>query len=284
MVLKGGRGTGKGTLFRVMLMIFGKHGLHLTQPKHLVGNFNAHLRTAVFVFADECLWAGDKAAESALKGLITEPTLAIEPKGRDVTTAPNRIKLVMASNNAFVVPAGADERRYCVIDVSADRAQDHAYFGTLNDWIDNGGAEIFLDHLLTRDLTAFNVRAVPKTAALDRQKVEGMQAVDRWILEALDTGVGMSGDDWTDEPQRVVCDTAANRLNEYCRRSATRGTRPDARGLGRRLNEIFGGGPARVVRLSPSHRARGWTLPGITQAREMAAVAFGLAQYEWGAA
>ncbi len=284
MVLKGGRGTGKGTLFRVMLMIFGRHGLHLTQPKHLVGNFNSHLRTGLFVFADECHWPGDKASEGVLKGLITEPTLAIEMKGRDVFTAPNRIKLVMASNNDWVVPAGADERRYCVIDVSSGRAQDHAYFATLNAWIDSGGAEIFLDHLLARDLSGFNVRAVPKTAALDRQKIEGMPALDRWILEALDTGVGLSGSDWNDDAQRVVCDSAVMRLDAYCRRAATRGARADSRGIGRRLGEVFGIGPATVGRLDGTGRARSWSLPGIAEARAMAAVAFGLAQYEWGAA
>jgi Family of unknown function (DUF5906) len=281
LVLKGGRGTGKGTLFRVMLMIFGKHALHLTQPKHLVGNFNSHLRSALFVFADECHWPGDKAAEGVLKGLITEPTLAVEMKGRDVFTATNRIKLSMATNNDWAVPAGADERRYCVIDVSADRAQDHAYFCTLNDWIDNGGAAIFLDHLLCRDLTGFNVRAVPRTAALDRQKIESMPAVDRWIMEALDTGTGLAGDEWTEAPQRAECDTAVVRFDSYCRKSSARGTRPDTRTIGKRLNEIFGCGPATARRTGTLSR-RAWTLPAITDARSMAARAFGLGQYTWG--
>jgi hypothetical protein len=281
LVLKGGRGTGKGTLFRVMLMIFAKHALHLTQPKHLVGNFNSHLRSALYVFADECHWPGDKAAEGVLKGLITEPTLAVEMKGRDVFTATNRIKLSMATNNDWAVPAGADERRYCVIDVSADRAQDHAYFCTLNDWIDNGGAAIFLDHLLCRDLADFNVRAVPRTAALDRQKIESMPAVDRWIMEALDTGIGLSGDDWTEALQRVECDTAAVRFDSYCRKSSARGTRPDTRTIGKRLNEIFGCGPATSRRTGTLSR-RAWPLPGIADARTAAAKAFGLAQYTWG--
>jgi hypothetical protein len=284
LVLRGGRGTGKGTVFRIMLMIFGRHGLHITQPKHLVGNFNSHLRTALFLFADECHWPGDKASEGVLKGLITEPTIAIEMKGRDVFTAPNRIKLAMASNNDWVVPAGADERRYCVIDVSKDRAQDHAYFAQLNAWIDGNGAAIFLAHLLARDLSAFNVRAVPKTAALDRQKIEGMSALDRWILEALDTGTGVCGVEWTDHPYRAVCDTAVANFDLYCRRASVRGTRADTRTIGRRFNEVFGCGPATVQRNDTQGRGRAWTLPGLQEAQARAAAAFGLAQYEWGAA
>lgn len=124
LVFRGGQGTGKGTAVRAMLAIFGRHALHITQPRHLTGNFNSHLRGALFVFVDEGFWAGDKAGEGVLKGLITEPTLTIEMKGRDVFDASNRLKLVFASNSAWVVPAGADERRYCVIDVSNARAQD----------------------------------------------------------------------------------------------------------------------------------------------------------------
>lgn len=46
MVLRGGQGTGKGTVVRIVLAIFGPHGLHITQPRHLTGNFNSHLRRA----------------------------------------------------------------------------------------------------------------------------------------------------------------------------------------------------------------------------------------------
>ena len=282
LVLRGGRGTGKGTVFRIMLLIFGRHGLHITQPKHLVGNFNSHLRTALFLFADECHWPGDKAAEGVLKGLITEPTIAVEMKGHDVFTAPNRIKLTMASNNDWVIPAGADERRYCVVDVSASRAQDHAYFAALNAWIDGDGAGIFLGYLLGRDLSGFNVRAAPKTAALDRQKIEGMSSLDRWILEGLDTGTGLAGGEWGNDPHRVRCDAALGAFDLYRRRGAARGTPADARAIGRRLGEVFGCGPATVGRLGHLGRVREWTLPGVAQARVSAASAFGLTHYEWG--
>ena len=204
-------------------------------------------------------------------------------KGHDVVSAPNRIKLGMASNNEWVVPAGADERRYCVIDVSSARAQDHTYFAWLNAWIDGDGAAIFLDHLLCRDLSAFNVRAVPQTAALDHQKVEGMSALDRWILDALDTGVGLSGEEWTDARNRATCDGATDRLDVYCKRTAARGSRPDTRAIGRRLAEIFGCGPATSRRLGMTSQ-RAWSLPDLDTARTMAARAFGLTQYVWGLA
>jgi hypothetical protein len=282
-VLRGGQGTGKGTLCRILALIWGPHGLHITQPKHLTGNFNAHLAATRHLFVDEGFWAGDKAGEGVLKGLVTEPTIAIERKCFDVTTTPNRLAIIVAANGIWVVPAGADERRYFVVDVSALRAQDHAYFAALHSWIECDGAAIFLDHLLTRDLSGFNVRAAPKTAALDRQKIEAMPALDRFILEALDTEAGMSGDDWTEAPHRVICDAASARFDNYCRRAAVRGTRADSRAIGRRFGEVFGCGPATMNRVGPGTR-RGWTLPGLTDARRMGAKAFGLAHYVWGQA
>ncbi|MBK7414776.1 MAG: PriCT-2 domain-containing protein [Dechloromonas sp.] len=88
LVIRGGRGTGKGTLARAMLRLFGQHGMQINNGKHLTGNFNSHLRDCVMLNVDEGFWAGDKQAEGVLKGLVTEPTLTVEGKGRDAITAP----------------------------------------------------------------------------------------------------------------------------------------------------------------------------------------------------
>ena len=127
-VLRGLKGTGKGMVGQMLMRIFRNHSLHITHSKHLVGNFNAHLVDALFLFLDEAFWAGDKQGEGTLKALITERTLMIEPKGVDSFPMPNRLKILMASNNDWVVPASADERRYFVLDVPDTRKGDKAYF------------------------------------------------------------------------------------------------------------------------------------------------------------
>jgi hypothetical protein len=60
-VMKGKEGCGKGTLARALLKIMGQHGLAISNAKHLIGNFNGHLRDAVMLFADEAFFAGDRA-------------------------------------------------------------------------------------------------------------------------------------------------------------------------------------------------------------------------------
>ena len=59
---------------------------HISSVDHLAGRFNAHLRDACLLFADEAYWPGDRSDEGTLKRLITEPTLFIEAKGRDGVT------------------------------------------------------------------------------------------------------------------------------------------------------------------------------------------------------
>ena len=104
---------------------------------------------ALFLFLDEAFWAGDKQGEGTLKALITESTLMIEPKGVDSFQMPNRLKILMASNNDWVVPASADERRYFVLDVPDTRKGDKAYFSALAAAIEGDELAALLDYLLS---------------------------------------------------------------------------------------------------------------------------------------
>jgi hypothetical protein len=126
LVLRGGKGSGKGVFGNTLVKIFGEHALHIFHQSHLTGNFNAHLRSCLFLFADEAFWAGDKKGESVLKGLVTEKTLAIEQKGIDVVSCPNRLHVFMAANAEWAVPASHDERRFAVFEVSDRYAKNGA--------------------------------------------------------------------------------------------------------------------------------------------------------------
>jgi hypothetical protein len=144
LVFLGGIGTGKGTLGKAMSLIFGQHARHLSSPEHLTGRFNAHLRQCCFLFGDECYGPKDKSAEGTLKRLITEPTLQIEPKGRDIVEEPNRLHVMLASNNEWVIPAGAHERRYAVQEVADTHQQNPNWFGSIYLEMRSGGLEAML--------------------------------------------------------------------------------------------------------------------------------------------
>jgi hypothetical protein len=187
-VMKGGEGTGKGTLAKALMKIMGHHGLAISNSKHLVGNFNAHLRDVIFLFADEALFAGDRAHVGALKSLITEPYLTVEGKFQNAIQAPNFLHVMMASNEEWVVPASQDARRFFVLEVSEKAKGDHAYFAAIWKQMEAGGYAGMLHELLNTDLSTFNVRSVPSTAGLQRQKKLSLGTTDAWWLDCLERG------------------------------------------------------------------------------------------------
>lgn len=196
LVLKGGRGVGKGTFGNFFGRLFGQHYLYITNARHLVGNFNAHLRDAVFIFADEAFFAGDAAHESVLKGLVTDPLITIEGKYQNAVTARNVTHILMASNKRWVVPSGEDERRFCVLDVSEVRKQERAYFDVIRRQMEGGGLEAMLFDLLAYDLAGFDVFNVPQTEALAEQKTLSLQGPEAWIYRCLQQG-NIGHDVWT---------------------------------------------------------------------------------------
>ena len=189
LVFRGGGGTGKGLLGRAMCRIFGQHGRHVSSPEHLTGKFNAHLQQCCFLFADEAAAPQDKKAEGALKRLITEDTLHIEPKGVDPYEVPNRLSVMMASNHDWVVPASERERRYVVQDVARAHQQDEAWFKPIYSELSNGGHAAMLFDLLAHDLGDWRPRQIVRTAALGQQMDESLSPFDQWWLELLQTGV-----------------------------------------------------------------------------------------------
>lgn len=241
-VMRGGKGIGKGTLGKLMKRIYGSHALQITNVKHLTGNFNGHLRSTLLLFADEAFWAGDKAGESVLKGLVTEPTMTIEQKGVDLYTVPNRLKIIMASNAEWVVPASGDERRFFILDVSEERQGDHDYWTTINRVINSDecvGA--FLSYLLNYDLSNYNIRLPPNTKALDDQKLSSFDPVNAVLFEALSTGE-LGGQDWsTKEPFHYPCNSLRNIAVEYCKSHKRHSyDTPNNTSIGKEIKKTFG--------------------------------------------
>jgi hypothetical protein len=187
-VMRGGEGTGKGTLARAMTRMLGQHGLAISNSKHLTGNFNAHLRDCVFLFADEAFYAGDPSHVGVLKSIITEPYLTIEAKYQNAVQMPNFLHLMMASNEEWVVPAALDARRFFVLEVSGAHANDHDWFGAIWQEMEAGGYEAMLHDLLHHDLTGFNVRRVPDTDGLQEQRKLSLGTSEAWWLDVLHRG------------------------------------------------------------------------------------------------
>lgn len=189
LVFKGGQGVGKGVAAQGFGRLLGSHFIHLSQPDQLVGKFNEHMETAVFIFADEAYVPKDVRHVSVMKALITERQMSVEPKGRVTHQAGNCIHMLLASNAEHIVPAGEDERRFVVFEIpNHDEKQKGAYFEKIERQLEKGGRAALLKMLLELDLSNFNVREVPFTQALQEQKLQSLDAEGNWWYEKLVNG------------------------------------------------------------------------------------------------
>jgi len=188
LVVKGGKGGGKTKFGEMLGGLFSAHHKIVSKAEHVTGKFNKHLEDTLLLQCDEAYWAKNKAAEGALKDLLTNPRITVERKGVDSYSSDNYTRLLFTSNEDFVVPASFDERRFAVFEISMIRQQDTEYFSKLHNWYKFGGAEALLHYLMNYDLTNATPEAAPKTTALDEQKVESMNSIDQWLLSSLEAG------------------------------------------------------------------------------------------------
>jgi len=234
-VLRGDQGVGKGFVARTFGALFGRHFLHVSSAEHITGNFNVHMRDCLVLFADEAFPPQVKSHASTLKRIVTERTIMVTPKGVDSEMKANCLHIIMASNDDWVVPAGAMERRFCVLDVGKGNIQDSNYFGEIEEKMENGGYGALLHFLLTYDLSDYNVRDLPQTDALREQKVHSLDPMEGWWYHKLEEGkLLVQHEGWT---QTVLCEEITDDYVEYGRTfniTAKRGT-PTA--LGRFLKD-----------------------------------------------
>ncbi len=187
-VFQGEKRTGKGLGIEFLVKVAGRHAMTISNSDHLLGKYNGHLEDKTLVFADEALFVGDHAAMNRLKSLAMESRMTIERKYMTADSKPNRLSIMMATNEAFVVPATWDDVRYFVNMVSSRRKGDTKYFKRLYAAVSSIDVQAaFLQDMLDRDISDFNVEEVPMTEALEIQIEYALQPMWHWWLECLRT-------------------------------------------------------------------------------------------------
>lgn len=191
LVFRGREGIGKNTFIDPLRDIVGReHFLMLSSLNQITGRFSGHLATALLVFCNESVWGGDKSAQGVLKSMITDDVQPIEYKGRDLTMVKSYRRMIMASNEDWVVPRGADDRRYVITDVSDARKGDYTYFQAIRDEMKNGGTEALMHYLLARDIKDWHPRKIPEglqTCGWEL-KIRSGGSIVQWWFDLLQRG------------------------------------------------------------------------------------------------
>ena len=200
LALRGGQGSGKGQFVGKFAELFGNHYVHLTSSKALTEQFNWHLKDNLLLFADEAIFAGAKQDVSTIKGLITEPTRQLRKLYADEITVPNYTRVILASNEDWMIPSDIDDRRFFVLDVGSGRQRDREYFKAMNEeWLD-GGREAFCYFLVNTiakkdDFDEYNWEDEKLTTTAHWEQILHSNPIVEWYDNVLDRGYFQYKDD-----------------------------------------------------------------------------------------
>lgn len=187
-MIRGGQGTGKSTLGRLMKAVMGADRyLHLNGNDEIFEKFNGNQFGTVLIFGDEVIFAGDMKVQNRLKAMITESDRTYEKKHFPNFSGPNVSRLIAATNSVHALHLEPDDRRWMVLDVPyrPDYCLDD-----LNQWIlepDNAAAVL---HFLMRRET--DVRRLRATAPMTPGKRAQMVMSDPLLavlVEIAESGV-----------------------------------------------------------------------------------------------
>ena len=212
-------GVGKSRFAEYVGSLLGRHFRAVAHRHHIHGNFNSHLKDTLLLFGDEAVWGGDRSTESILKQMISEPTMIVEMKGKDVFEIKNYLRLMLATNSEWAAPVSLTDRRYFVLDVPESRRNDYDFFKKLKEEQNNGGSEALLQILMDCDISDFEVRDIPETPARLDQKFLSMKPVEKWWLGILSNEEFQMGEMKLnfDVDNRVVISDLSNSFNSYAK-------------------------------------------------------------------
>ena len=236
------QGTGKTTLGKVMLDIFGHHGALIDDKERLLGRFTDWLETVSFVLAEEILWAGDHKATDKFKSLVTGDTLQVERKFGNCRQIPNRLKIIATTNHDHAVAAGVQDRRNVVFDVSDERAGDRAWFDNLYGDLADGGRSEFLHFLQSIKLGDWHPREILKTTeTVEQQRMSG-DSVSQWSQACIEAdaiiGDPRHGAAQHDLASRIAAEDLREAYTGFCKQHGLRPANQEV--FGKACAEMFG--------------------------------------------
>ena len=158
-------GTGKSFIGYSMFKIYGANSAEITN-RHLDGSHNEWAENKQFIMGDEIL-SGDKREKAdAMKNMITQQQLRLNPKYIPSYVVPDRINYYFTSNHPDSFLLANEDRRNFIHEVIAPILPGE-FYKAYEDWIGapevtGPGAAALFYHLLHLDLGDFN----PRGAAL----------------------------------------------------------------------------------------------------------------------
>ena len=271
-VLLGGQGIGKGGFFRLLQALWPHTALLVSDIGNVLGQFNAQIERSYVISMDEALFVGDKRSADRLKSFVTEPSITIEQKYQPRRTIDSYHRLFAASNHAHFAQVDSDDRRFLFLRVSELRKGDTAYWEQYHVAIaDPAVLAAIVNDLQNYDITTFNPRVRPTTAAHTDQKVRSLSGFNRFWNEVLQTSMIDYGDPIAgplilDGDTFISSRRLMNAWQAYESRGRSQFTPPQEREMHEALSRLCPSAK-RHRKLSEGCQQRGYDLPPLPLAR-----------------
>lgn len=279
-VLHGDEGAGKGTLERIVKLLYGSWNVAVLGQNALESRFHEQLVDKLFVVANEVICSTNRSSETQnlLKPWVTDDEIPLEAKHKAATKVPNRFNIIFTSNDEKPVIVSKKDRRYTVFKTGPRLPQklSEAVYADLDG--PQFQVAAFYWHLLHRKVRV-KVGQVLDTEA--RREVQGATASsdEKFVAALKQEGWYALSAPWAEAQRPKHTDDAsfgqvvestnegpavlASRLNEvyqdFCRRNALK-ARESAQ-LGKTLKAEVPGARAKEKKLEGVPRRMWFGLP-----------------------
>jgi hypothetical protein len=182
------KGTGKGSFIEFIDNLTGAAHSISSMRDFFASNFNAEISGKLVVHIDETdtNYNMSRTDVSKLRSLITSKKMTINEKNVPKYEIHNCIRWMFSTNHDDAIYVDAHERRYCVIKVSAEKAQDHEYFAKyLEEIKDLDMLRSAYDYYKKLDISKFNVRSIPRTLTFNEFKKNSFCSAWRFLIDHL---------------------------------------------------------------------------------------------------
>jgi len=232
LVLHGAPGSGKGTLYEIMRLLYGETNVISFGQEALDSQFNGQMVDKLYVAANEVMSSSNRSAQTAnkIKPWVTDPEIPVERKHQDMRLVPNNFNIVFASNDDRPVIVEKDDRRFSVF---KSGALPSIVGERLHEDINGPRAQVsaFYDHLLKRQV---KVKYGQLFHTADREMIIGasLPSEERFVNEIISDGWYAVSAPWVEnapngkirEPtvgesqDLILSSTMLEVYQDYCRR------------------------------------------------------------------
>lgn len=184
-------GAGKGSLLDLLRKIMGKNKVfETTNPERDVwGNFNAQMTDCFLVNLNELKKKSTCEFMGIIKGLITDNSLTINPKGVNQYTIDSYHRFLITTNKNDPIPTHARDRRNLIIRSSDELSGKKEYFTKFRELLNNENViRTCYDYFVNLPgLDTFHQLPLPKTKYQNELRFMNLSPVELFLVNMCET-------------------------------------------------------------------------------------------------